>query len=361
MIVPENIQIGLTSLVPRSNCLVERDGDTSNTTVVANAVAVVESHDVVEHLDVGVVAVGDDELHTIVASETLCQRVVHQTLQAVTSLGGDATLGREAAVVSAATRDHQLEVGVVEQVVDTCSDMLLCLDDGERWQQTVAFHQLIVDATGDEVPEQSQDQRVDVRSLRHVLHQLQAVAEEPLHTLTADLFVELVESRHLPLVHDLVDVPVGCHHDGDSLGLEVLATRGDLVVGRVVAQSLHDLDLSFEFHDSLAQVADVLTAFLGLTLLTDQTQQLVCVDAVVVGREIQLLDVATNGAYGHAELDGDFLRRELAPLLPKESKPFLFLFGHGFLHSLGYGSGTIQLLTVTQIERSKNIWAVVKI
>ena len=237
MEVTAHIQLNVPELVPLSHRFVHWDRETTDTTVVPNGVTMMEADRVVvPHVDVAVVAIRDDELDTRITCELTSQCMVHELLKAVTSFSGDPALLRHPSVVSAVARNDEPNVRVLEDVPDARRDVFLALDDRLYWKKSIRLHQLVVDTAGDEVPDQSQNERVDRGVILRVLEELHKVSEVPAHTVETDLFVELVESIDLPRLDHLLDVPVRCHRhrhrlrtaDRDRLDLVVVASRVDM-------------------------------------------------------------------------------------------------------------------------------------
>lgn len=320
--VTQNIQVSMPSLVPASDGFVDGDSQPAHATVVAHGVAMMEANDEVgPHLDVGVVALGDEETNTGLVLELLREAVVEETLQAVTGLGAHTTLRGHATMVSAVTRnDNLLQVRVLQQVADATCQVSLHLDDGIDGEQAVTLHELLVDGATDEVAQKGKDQSLDLDVLLLLEHELEPMLEEALDTFGADLLVEVVEVVDLPLMNDLLDVPVTGHDHRHSFVLGALVVR-DLVVAVMDLKGLGSGCLSFELRHSLGE-------FTGATTLT--TQLLLVLETInqlfgglrLEARQSEFQLVAPDGTESDSQGFGELVRSSLAPMLLDVGKTF---------------------------------------
>lgn len=123
-------------------------------------------------------------------------------------LGAELTELRCATVVTGVTRDYQVVLRVVQDVLNTTDDDILRILDFMDRRQEVRLHRLSVKVTRDEVTKQRQHDGLDSRFLRGHVGQLEPVTEEPLPTRLRHSEVVLVDAVGLAERHMLRNVPV---------------------------------------------------------------------------------------------------------------------------------------------------------
>lgn len=152
----------LVGLVPLGDGLVDRDGQTSYSTSVAQVVTVVEADDLTIHSHKRVIRTGDDELDPLVPGEVVGEHMVQEILQRVPSLSGVASLLGGSGMVPRVAGDDQIKLGVVQEKLDTRSQDLLSLDDGQSRFDFCCFHHFFVDVACDEISQESEDHGRDL-------------------------------------------------------------------------------------------------------------------------------------------------------------------------------------------------------
>ena len=215
--VTKDIEVAVSALVPLGDGFVDGDIDTPDTSAVANGMSVVQTNDVTVDVEVGVVAVGNDEANTLVLLEKLSEVMVHVELKRVPLFGGDVRLLGDARVVASMANHSDVQVGLLQVSIDTSHDSLFSEHDGINRKKVVALDQFFVNRTADEVTQQSQHNLLDVRVTLGDVQQTNRVLEELVDALVSDLEVELVEFGNRLGLHGLLHVPVRCHHECGGL------------------------------------------------------------------------------------------------------------------------------------------------
>lgn len=121
--VSEDVHVSTTVGVPRIDCLVHRNRDSADTATVVDGVAVMEAERESVDVDVGVVCVRDDELHTRIVLVLLGELGVQEQFEGIAHLGCDVNLLRDTSVVSCRADHHELVGAVLQHEVDTRLDV----------------------------------------------------------------------------------------------------------------------------------------------------------------------------------------------------------------------------------------------
>ncbi len=218
--VAEDIEIGPLHLVPLRNCLVGRNEDSANATLIPDFVPVMEPNRHPVHLQIRVVPFGNDELHARLILEVTRKAIEHEVLERVPTLGGNLhLLGGAAVVPRVARNDNLIEIATLQEELDAGRDEIACVDGSIHRRKLIELHQLFMDVVGDEVTQQREHQGLDGRRLAHDLDQPEAILEKLVRPNLREIQIESVLHVDRRRLHALFDVPVASNHDRGCLTL----------------------------------------------------------------------------------------------------------------------------------------------
>jgi len=237
-------------------------------------------------------------------------------------------LFRDARVVAHLARDDEIHVGVVEDVLDTRFQVFQSFQGSVDGLTTCSLQQLVMDVGADEVAQDGEQKRVDLRVELVELDELHHMHEQTVHAHLADFLVVLVETVHSLGIDNLLDVEIRDHRHGDSASVGLGTAMLDLEHTSVFLELEDRFDLLPGTLELVSQLASLGAFGAELEALTHLVNDVVG-RLLLVWRQTEFGNITSQGAARHSEFVSDGAWMVFAPHLAELR--LAFLLSHGFL------------------------------